>query len=240
MQSPAVDSPPSPIRRESLTEQTARAIRESILNGTYKPGEKLREADFVNLGVSSSVIREALHVLQGEGIVVAKPYCGRTVFDLAPDQVSELIVMRASLESYAAYLAAQKMTKKAANAILSAASRFIDEPPESYSDWVDRELTFHRTVWEASGNEWLMRQLLQFSLPTFAARIVGRGDTDVHHLWQQCRVRENGRNPQGHQKLAKTLAHGSPLEAKQLMVLHILPEPSQVRTDMLLSGKELG
>ncbi len=135
------------------------------------------------------MIREALHVLQGEGIVVAKPYCARTVFDLAPDQVSELVVMRASLESCAAYLAAQKMTKKWASAILSAASRFIDEPPESYSDWVDRELTFHRTVWEASGNEWLVKQLLQCSLPTFAARIVGRGDTDVHHLWQQCRVR---------------------------------------------------
>src|SRR5258708_3581415 len=164
--SPVATTLPSHVRRESLTDQTARAMREAILDGTYALGQKLRESELViRFGVSSSVIREALHMLQGEGIIVTRPYCGRSVIDVAPEQASELIMVRASLESYAAYLAASKMTPAMGEMILSAARKFISDRPEGYGDWVDRELGFHRAVWEASQNEWLIRQLNQFSIP---------------------------------------------------------------------------
>ena len=114
------------VRRESMTEQTARAIRESILTGNYRFGQKLRETELSEqLGVSNSVVRGALHILQGEGMVITKPYCGRTVFDISPAQASEIQVMRASLEGYAAYLAAQKMTPDHAEHLYRAAERFI-------------------------------------------------------------------------------------------------------------------
>src|SRR5215813_7997214 len=116
--------PSTHVVRASLTEQTTRAIREAILDGTYALGQKLREGELASrFGVSSSVIREALHMLQGEGIIVTKPYCGRSVFQLRPEEISELVVMRAFLESYAAYLAAQKIAPAAAEAIRRAAER---------------------------------------------------------------------------------------------------------------------
>src|SRR5579871_1677159 len=120
------NSPPALVRRESLTEQTVRSLRDAILDGTYSLGQKLPEGELVaRFGVSSSVIREALHVLQGEGIIVTNPYRGRSVFSLRPEEGAELLTMRASLESYAAYLAARKMTPAIADAILTAAHRFI-------------------------------------------------------------------------------------------------------------------
>jgi DNA-binding GntR family transcriptional regulator len=224
------------VRRESLTDQTARAIREAVLDGTYALGQKLREVELVSrFGVSSSVIREALHVLQGEGIIVTRPYCGRPVFNVDPQQLDELTMIRASLECYAAYLAATKMTPAMGETILSAAKRFTSDLPGGYSDWVDRELGFHRAVWHASQNEWLVRQLNQFSVPIFALRMLGtnkKSDWDVRSLWEQSQVRETDDNPQGHQALALAIVSGGPMEARRMMLLHIFPDPGQLHRDL--------
>ena len=53
------------VRRESLTERTVKSLRNAILDGTYSLGQKLPESELATrFGVSSSVIREALHLLQ--------------------------------------------------------------------------------------------------------------------------------------------------------------------------------
>lgn len=226
----------SHVRRESLTDQTAQAIREAILDGTYALGQKLRENELVTrFGVSSSVIREALHILQGEGIIVTRPYCGRSVIDVAPEQASELVMVRASLESYAAYLAASKITPTASDTILKAARKFLSNKPKGYGDWVDRELGFHRAVWDASQNEWLIRQLNQFSIPIFALRMLWANKKpgwDVRILWEQSQLRETDGNPRGHQALARAIADGDPIAARRMMLLHIFPEPDQVQRDL--------
>jgi len=213
-----------------------RAIREAVLDGTYGLGQKLRESELVSrFGVSSSVIREALHLLQGEGIIVTRPYCGRSVFSVDPEQVDELIMVRASLESYAAYLAATKMTASMAETILKAAERFTKDRPAGYGDWVDRELGFHRAVWDASQNEWLIRQLNQFSIPIFALRVLAtnqKPDWDVRTLWEQSQLRETVDNPQGHQALAQGILSGGPSAARKMMLLHIFPEPDPIQYDL--------
>lgn len=222
------------IRRESLTEQSIRAIREAILGGTYVMGQKLRESELVaRFAVSSSVIRGALHVLQGQGIIVTKPYCGRSVFTLTPDESNELIVMRTSLESYAAYLAAQKITPYLASELMAAATRFITKAPVSYSDWVDLELGFHGTIWKASQNDWLRRQLNQLAFPTFALRILERKYQDVQRLWQECQLRETEDNAQGHQVLARAIAQGDAARSRSLMLLHVMPEVDEMDASCL-------
>ncbi len=221
----------SPLNRESLTEQTARAIREAILEGTYSLGQKLREAELAaRFEVSSSVIREALHTLQGEGLIVTKPYCGRSVFQLRPEEKSELAVIRASLESYAAFLAAKKITPLVAHGIHRAAERFVTSPPANYSDWVDRELGFHRAVWLASANEWLLRQLNQCSLPIFAAGIVASraSDQDVQGLWRDALEREASDDERSHRALACTIAEGDCGKARHMMFGHILHNQNTV------------
>lgn len=225
-------SPAVLIRRESLTDQTARAIREAILDGTYALGQKLTEAELNSrFGVSGSVIREALHVLQGEGIIVTKPYCGRSVFSLREDEASELTMLRASLESYAAYLAARKITPEHAAAVRQAAHRFLGDPPASYSEWVDLELGFHRAVWQASQSPWVIRQLNQFSVPVFVMRVLSR-EEGMPHGWQNCRVCETPRNPSGHQWLAAAIANGEAREARRLMLDHIIAERDEATEDM--------
>lgn len=223
----------SSVRRESLTDQTVRAIRDAIFNGEYALGQKLRESDLVSrFDVSSSVILEALHVLQGEGVIVTRPYCGRSVFSVRAEEAAELTVIRASLESYAAYLAAQKMTPEVADRITAAARRFIGATPSGYGDWVDCEMSFHRLVWEVSGNEWLVRQLNHCSAPVFVLRILGRKDADIQVMWAKSQNREAPRNPTGHQLLARSLVSGRPGEARRNMLLHILWERGRTEAEL--------
>jgi DNA-binding GntR family transcriptional regulator len=228
------------VRRESLTEQTVKSLRDAILDGAYPLGQKLPEGELVaRFGVSSSVIREALHVLQGEGVIVTRPYCGRSVFCLRPEEGSELLTMRASLESYAAYLAASKMTPQKGDGILKAAHQFIASSPATYGEWVDRELEFHGLVWAASENEWLIRQLSQFSLPIFAMRRpLSPQQKDVRTLWQESQYRETIDNPQGHQALAKAIVKGDAIRARSMMLTHILPAPDATQKEIF--GSTIG
>ena len=224
------------VRRESLTDQTVRGIRDAILDGTYTLGQKLRESELLaRFGVSSSVIREALHVLQGEGVIITRPYCGRSVFDIRPEECAELVIMRASFESYAAYLAAAKITPVNGDRILAAASRFVSNPPSAYGEWVDREIGFHRAVWEASQNQWLMRQLDQFTLPLFTVRMLDKGpqDSRLGKLWENHQVREAPDNPDGHQLLARTIAAGDADGARRIMLRHIVGEADPAQREIL-------
>jgi DNA-binding GntR family transcriptional regulator len=177
------------------------------------------------------VIREALHVLQGEGIVVTKPYCGRSVLSMTPGQARELVVMRASLESYAAYLAAEKLTDEWSEALSLAARRMQATACRNYGDWVDRELAFHSTVWNASGNELLVRQIHQFVVPSYAVSVLELLDLDfntreVKAIRDTTTQWEETDSIRGHQRLARAITSGDPRNARDAMVMHIMGAPS--------------
>ncbi len=227
--------PPTLLRRESLTEQAAQAIREAILRGDYQLGQKLTEAELSQrFHASNSVIREALHRLIGEGLVTARPYCGCSVFDVPAERVSELMVLRASLESFAAYLAAERATPAVCDEIRAAASAMVAQPPHSYSEWVEKELAFHRTIWRAAGNEWFERQLAQVTLPMFVLRIVQMAKTDdPDRLWGRKSSWKDMKGAGGHQALAREIVSGDPIRARKAMILHILPNANELRQDVL-------
>ena len=84
----------------SLPERVYRGLRDAILNGTFMPGEMLRQEDVAaQLGVSRSPLREALPRLQAEGIVVLHPRRGYAVATLNPKDVAEAFDLRILLET---------------------------------------------------------------------------------------------------------------------------------------------
>ena len=59
-----------PLKREALRDQVVRAIRDAIIQGKLRPGEKVPEGDLAQqLTVSRTPIREAIRVLEGQGLV---------------------------------------------------------------------------------------------------------------------------------------------------------------------------
>jgi len=93
-----------------LTKLVADAIRERILGGSLAPGERLVEAHLSQeLGVSRMPVREALRSLAAEGVVTIEPRRGATVTIYTPEQVQELVEVRATLEALNAKLAARRL-----------------------------------------------------------------------------------------------------------------------------------
>jgi len=80
-------------------EQVAERLRERIIAGEYRPGEKLKQADIAaELGVSITPVREALKVLEMEGYLVGTPHKGLAVPEVAPEVAEEIFELRLLLE----------------------------------------------------------------------------------------------------------------------------------------------
>lgn len=90
------------IKNLSIREQTLDTLREAILTGELKPGHSLIEMDLSRqLGVSRAPIREALRILNSEGLIETIPYHGTTVRRLTRRDIEEIYSMRSLLETFA-------------------------------------------------------------------------------------------------------------------------------------------
>lgn len=103
----------SMIERRPIRDVVYKHILAGILNGTYKPGERLREETLAeDLGVSSTPVREALRKLEVERFVDYYPRKGTVVSEIPSDEVEELYKVRQLLEVLIIRRGAQKATAK--------------------------------------------------------------------------------------------------------------------------------
>lgn len=95
----------------TVQQQTVEKLREAIISGVFKPGDRLLEADLCELlGVSRPSVREALRSLEAERLIVLVPNKGPHIPVLTWEQATEIYQVRALLEGEAASLAAQNIT----------------------------------------------------------------------------------------------------------------------------------
>jgi DNA-binding GntR family transcriptional regulator len=220
------ESTPVVLERPLLTPRVAGLIRAAIVNGEYKLGQKLRESEISEkFGVSNSVVREAFHILQGEGLVVTDPHRGRSVFNITESTARNMVLLRASLESLAAYLAAGHITEAYKRKLTSVAATMRSVEPASYGEWVNLELEFHSTIWKAAKDELLERQLNQMVAMALSLSTVHffKPNYGLDEVLNSLRLRENG-NVEGHQLLCQFIVNGDPQEARKNMILHIMGE----------------
>jgi len=105
MSSPPRDErnrPSFPIERRNLGSDVYRVLRDRILKREMHPGEKLSDLRLsAELGVSRTPIREALHQLVQDGVVVAEPNRGFFVATFTRADLEEIFDLRCALESFA-------------------------------------------------------------------------------------------------------------------------------------------
>ncbi|MBI1277477.1 MAG: GntR family transcriptional regulator [Anaerolineaceae bacterium] len=100
----------SQIRPINLREQVVQEIRTAIIEGRIKPNDHITEAVLTEqLGVSRTPVREALILLEREGLVVAAPNRGCFVKAFTVRDVSEIFTMRTMLENFAGELIIQDL-----------------------------------------------------------------------------------------------------------------------------------
>ncbi|MDL5054591.1 GntR family transcriptional regulator [Oscillatoria laete-virens NRMC-F 0139] len=90
------------IQNKSLREHVLEMLHTAIVNGELRPGQTLVEAELAaQLGVSRAPLREAINILNAEGLVEIVPYHGTTVKKLARKDIEELYSIRSLMEGFA-------------------------------------------------------------------------------------------------------------------------------------------
>lgn len=122
-------------------------LREAIVRGHFKPGEKLDQEEIAELlNVSRIPVRQALRTLTAEGLVKMYPHRGAVVAELSLEELEEIYFLRGALEGIAARLAAPKMDEEhlaQLQAILEKMDQLTD-----LDEWLDLNRDFHNTIYE--------------------------------------------------------------------------------------------
>ena len=128
-------------------------IREAIIDGRLAPGERLKEEELAGeLGISRTPIREALAVLQAEGLVDTAPNKGATVRAHDAEDLDDLYRLRALLEGYAASRAATKMEPEQVAELFASCERFEALADGDVAPLVKENVHFHSTIVEAAAS----------------------------------------------------------------------------------------
>ena len=133
-------------------------LRNAILAGELKPGERLMEVTIADqLGVSRTPVREAIRKLEKESFVIMIPRKGAYVADLTKKDILEVLEIRKELEGFAAYLSAERMT-------LSEKER-LGQVVESFNEslinmdkknMIESDNQFHSLIFEGTKNQRLI------------------------------------------------------------------------------------
>jgi DNA-binding GntR family transcriptional regulator len=148
-----------PPTRQSLGENIAESLRDAILRGRFKPGQRLAEAPLANtLKVSRAPVREALASLEQEGLVTRSMNRGTTVISLSRKDVDEICSLRLVLEILAVRQAIESGTDE--HWARLAANVRETEKARTPEQLATLDLEFHDTLMRAAGhgrllNTWL-------------------------------------------------------------------------------------
>jgi DNA-binding GntR family transcriptional regulator len=144
-------------------------IRRAILAGRLAPGVRLKEEELAReLGISRTPVREALLILQTEGLVDSSPNRGAVVREYESDDLDDLYQLRAVVEGFAARLAAQRLPQPKLVELHASCDRFAALREQGDLDGLVQEnLRFHTMILEAAGSERLaeiVRKVTQLPL----------------------------------------------------------------------------
>ncbi|MCX8085253.1 MAG: GntR family transcriptional regulator [Calditerrivibrio sp.] len=142
-----------------LSEKIAETLREYIMKGNLKPGERLTEPKLsAMLGISRTPIREALRLLENEGFIDIFPRRGAVVSNITPKDVDEIFLIKTKLESLAAKLAVDNLSETDIKKLIE-----INEKMVKYSEsknvvsLIKLNSEFHNIFIERSNNSRLIK-----------------------------------------------------------------------------------
>jgi len=153
-----MSTPPAPLLKVDRTAKTLRELslekmRSAILDGHFKPGERLVERSLCEqLDVSRSIVREVLRHLETEGLVESVPHQGPVVATLSADRAAQVYEIRALLEGHAANLCAQRASDAALKQLGELNARIQQAfVAGDYPEVVTRTTAFYEALFAGAG-----------------------------------------------------------------------------------------
>ncbi|MBU6454702.1 MAG: GntR family transcriptional regulator [Cyanobacteria bacterium REEB67] len=145
------------LKRTSTREHIKQLLLERILDGTYKPGERLIELHIANeLQTSQAPVREAFRYLEALRVVETETYKGTRVRAISQRELEESSQIRAKLEELAGELAAPYL-KDNVGRLQAEADQFMKAASEKdIAAYSRHDIELHRLILEASNNQLLL------------------------------------------------------------------------------------
>lgn len=141
-----------------MPDRIAEAIRQAIVGGELLPGQRINESELAAAhAISRTPIREALRMLQQEGLVVVKPRRGAFVKPLGPEEALEVYAVKSMTEGFAARLATQRMSDQDLERLAGYFARMEREADQPTGQrYLEASRVFHDFIMEAARNGTLL------------------------------------------------------------------------------------
>jgi DNA-binding GntR family transcriptional regulator len=220
----------APISR-SASEAACEVIRAAIIDGRLPPAQRLKEEELAReLGMSRTPVREALLMLQSEGLVESIPRRGATVRAYAVDDLDDTYQLRALLEGYAARRAASRITAEDVARLEESCDRFDRlGAADDLRELVKENLFFHNVILDAAESDrlrGLVRKVIEIPL--------------VYKSFYWYSADQKFISQHYHRQLARALRAGDAERAELIMNEHVLEARDFLLAQLRSAGGRTG
>lgn len=165
-----------------LRDVVFKTLRQAILTGELKPGERLMEIHLANkLGVSRTPIREAIRKLELEGLVIMIPRRGAEVAEITEKSMKDVLEVRKALDILAVELACERITEEDKEKLLLACQEFEEAVKiGNFAMIAKTDVMFHDIIVEATGNVRLVQMVNNLAEQMYRYRFEYIKDASQH------------------------------------------------------------
>lgn len=195
-------------------------LREAILKGELKPGERLMELQLAaKLGVSRTPIREAIRMLEQEGLAVTVPRKGAEVARMTEKDMEDVLQVRGALDELAVRLATENITPEQLEQLEQARQRFEQSLTSgNVKEIAQADVDFHDAIYQATGNARLVNLLNNLREQLYRYRVEYLKDS-----------RSYPRLLKEHQDIVDALRRKDKSSASEAMVDHVKNQAEAVK-----------
>ena len=165
-----------------LRDVVFQTLRAAILRGELKPGERLMELQLAaKLGVSRTPIREAIRMLEQEGLAITIPRKGAEVAKMTEKDMEDVLQIRCVLEELAARVSCHKINDGELRELKVAMSEFDEKTKaDNVVELAKADVTFHDLIYKAADNPKLSMLLNNLREQMYRYRTEYLKDTQRH------------------------------------------------------------
>jgi DNA-binding GntR family transcriptional regulator len=201
------------LRSASIRVSVIDVLRTALLDGKFSPGESLSEPSLASqMGISRGPVREALLILEQEGLVVHSQNRGFSVLTLGAEDRRDMVKVRIPLETLALGSAKHNASEQDLREMQDLVERMTASYGSDLRVSAKEDLAFHEKLWELARNPWLVVALRRITLPFFLFTMMYRGKSEQL---------DTGTYENQHKLYLDYLKGATPLSAEECVRLHL-------------------
>lgn len=195
-----------------LRDVVFQTLRQAILRGELKPGERLMEVRLAKkLGVSRTPIREAIRKLELEGLVLMIPRRGAEVAEITEKSMRDVLEVRRALEVLAVSLSCDRISGEQIEALKEAAEEFDRSLTSDDVTWTaEADVHFHDIIYRSTDNQRLIQLLSNLGEQMYRYRVEYLKHREFHPQISR-----------EHKELISYLEAGQKGQAEEKIAVHI-------------------